>query len=495
MQRVQTDTATSAGMSADAGGGHGMADMPVGDLLPELLLLGGAVVVLLFALFAPRRRQAWAALLALATLAAAAFVTAGFLGGPERLTFAGTYAVDGAALWGKLTVLGAAALVVALSVEWFDRDPRHGEYYALLLMSTLGAVLLAGAADLMQLTLAVLLSSATGAVLIAYHRRSRRAGEAAIKFYLLGAFANGAMVYGVVLLFGLAATTTFAGLLARLPAADPLPLVVATGLVVVGLAFKLAAVPVHAWLPDVADGAPAPVAAFVTAAPKVGALVALARLALVLPEEGAGWRPLVAVVAALTMTLGNVAALRQDDVRRLLGWSAVSQTGYGLMALVALGRSPLAVPSLLYFLPAYALATVAAFGVVVELRGQADRARYAGLATTRPWLALALAVSLLSYVGIPPLAGFAAKLALFGATVDAGYGWLAVLAVANTVVSVAYYARVLGPVFFEAAEGPLPVLGRWAGLAVVVSAAGLLALGVGADALLAVVRGARLLPG
>lgn len=469
--------------------------MPIGDVAPELIVLVGAVVVLLFALFAPRRHQVWAAVIALATLSAAAIATGALLEGPERLTFAGTYAVDGPALWGKLIVFATTAAVIALSAEWFATDPRHGEYYALLLLSALGALLLAGAADLMQLTLAVLLASATGSVLIAYHRRSRRAGEAALKFYLLGALTNGAMVFGVVLLFGLAGTTTFEGLLSRLTDAHPLPLVAAAGLVIVGLMFKLGAVPAHAWLPDVADGAPAPVAAFMSAAPKVGAFIALARLLMVLPEDTTGWRPLVALLAALTMTLGNVAALWQEDVRRLLGWSAVSQTGYGLMALVALGRSPLAVPALLYFSVAYVLATVTAFGVVVELRGQGQRARYAGLAAAHPWLAFALVVSLLSFVGVPPLAGFTAKLTLFGAVIDAGYGWLAAVAAVNTVVSVAYYARVLAPAYFESAEAPLPVLGRWAALGVGGGALGVVAIGIWADPLLHAFRAARLLPG
>ena len=472
----------------------GGMDMPIGDLLPEIVLLGGSVLVLLFALFAPRRLQAWAAALAVATLLGAAVATASLLTGRARLTFADTYAVDGVALWAKLLILGVTALTVALSVEWFRGDARHGEYYTLLLMSALGAVLLAGDADLMEIVLGVLLSSATGYVLVGYHRRSRRAAEAAIKYYLLGALTNGAMVYGVVLLFGLAATTTFAGLPARLATASPLVLVAGTALVVVGLAFKLGAVPVHAWLPDTADGAPAPVAAFVTSVPKIGALIALARLVSVLPEAGVGWRPLVALLAALTMTLGNVAALWQDDVRRLLGWSAVSQTGYGLMAVVALGRSPLAVPSLLYFLLAYVLGNLAAFGVVVELRGQAERARYAGLARERPWLAAALVVSFLSFVGVPPLAGFAAKLSLFGAVIDAGYGWLAVLAVANTVVSLAYYARVLGPAYFEQAPGPLPALGRWAAVGTAASTVGVIALGVAAGAALGAFAAAELLP-
>ena len=471
-----------------------MGGMPVGDVMPELALLTGSVVVLLYALFAPRRLQAGAAALAVVTLAAAAVLTIALAGSGERLTFGDTYAIDGAALAAKLVVLGITAIVVGLSVDWFRGDPRHGEYYSLLLLSALGAVILAGAADLSELILGMLLSSATGYVLTAYHRRSRRAAEAAIKYYLLGALTNSAMVYGVVLLFGLGATTTFAGLAATLVHADTVALVAGTALVVVGLAFKMGAAPAHAWMPDVADGAPAPVASFVLSAPKVGALVALGRLMLVLPDSRVGWRPLVALLAAVTMTLGNLAALRQDDVRRLLGWSAVSQTGYALMAIVALGRSALAISSLLYFLAAYALGTLAAFGVVIQLRGRAERTAYTGLASTHPWLTAALVVSFLSFVGIPPTAGFVAKVALFGATIDAGYGWLALLAAVNSVISLAYYARVLAPAYFESATEPLPVLGSWAAAGVALSTAGILVIGIGPELILALLRGVRLLP-
>lgn len=464
------------------------------DVLPEIVLVLGAVVVLVFALFTPRRWQAGCAVLALITLAAAAVVSVPLLDA-SRLTMAGTYAVDGAAVGGKLIVLAITAIVVALSLEWFRGDPRHGEYYTLLILSALGAVLLAGASDLMQLVLAVLLASSTGYVLVAYHRRSRRAAEAAIKYYLLGALAGAAMLYGVVLLFGLSGTTTFEGVKGALANADATVLVVAFALVLMGLAFKLGAVPVHAWLPDAADGAPAPVAAFVAAAPKVGALIALARLVSVLPEDASAWRPLVALLAAATMTLGNVAALWQDDVRRLLGWSAVSQSGYAMMAVVALDRSELALPGLLYFITAYALGNLAAFGVVVELRGRAKIAEYAGLGVARPLLALAMVIALLSFIGIPPLAGFAGKLALFGATIEAGYGWLAALAVINTVISVAYYARVLAPMYFApAAAGDIAVLGRWATTGTTVSAALLIAIGIVAEPLLGAFAMARLLP-
>jgi NADH-quinone oxidoreductase subunit N len=446
--------------------------MPVGSVAPEIVLVLGAVAVLVYSLFAPRGAQGWAAVLALGAVAATAVVSAVMLRGPQALTFFDTYAADGAALWAKLLVLAVTAVTILLSAEWMRGDAREGEYYAILLLSALGAVVLAAAADLMELVLGVLLSSATGYVLAAYHRASARSAEAGIKYYLLSALTNGAMLYGAVILFGLGGTTTLWGLKEGLAGADVGGLVAGTGLVVLGLALKLGAVPAHAWMPDVADGAPVPVAAFVTIAPKIGALVALA-----------------------TMSLGNLAALWQDDVRRLLGWSAVSQSGYGLMAVVALGRSHLAIPALLYFLVAYALANLVAFGVVVELRGRADVGGYHGLGSSRPALAASLLVAFLSFVGIPPLAGFPAKLALFGSAIDAGYTWLAVVAVVNSVVSLAYYLRVLAPAYFDPAPEALPLLGQTAATATIGSAIAVVAAGLAAEPLLRAFSLAHLLPG
>jgi NADH-quinone oxidoreductase subunit N len=470
-----------------------MAEM-VGDVVPELILVVGGVVVLLYALTAPRRLQGTAAVLAFGAVAASALATVAMLDGPEAYTFADTYARDVPAVWAKLVVLAATAVVIALSAPWFRRDPRVGEYYTLLLFSALGAILLAGATDLKQFVVATLLSSATGFVLVAYHRRSRSSAEAAMKYYLLGALASVTMLFGVAYLFGLAGSTTLPGLQDGLPSGG-VAVAVAVALVLVAVAFKLGAVPVHAWMPDVAEGAPAPVAAFVTSVPKVGAFLFVARLALGLPDDAVGWRPLLALIAAATMTLGNLAALWQDDVRRLLGWSSVSQTGYGLMAVVALQRSDLAVPALVYFLVAYVLANVAAFGVVVELRGRTERRAYAGLARARPLLAAALAVTFLSFIGVPPLAGFAAKLVLFGAAMDAGYTWLAVVAAINTVISIAYYVRVLAPMYFGQLTGPVAVLARGAAVATTAAAAGVVAVGIVAEPFLRSLADAVLLPG
>jgi len=461
------------------------------DVIPEIIVVVGGIVVLLYALFTPRRFQAGAALLALLTLVVATVATAVMLAGDEYLTFSDTYARDGVALWSKLIVFAATAGVIGLSVSWFRNDPRHGEYYTMLLFSALGAALMAGATDLKEFVLAMLLSSVTGFVLAGYHRRSSLASEAAIKYFLLGAFTNAGMLIGTAYLFGLAGSTTLPGLRTGLPASDA-PLVGAA-LVFLALAFKMGAVPAHAWMPDVAQGSPAPAAAFITSAPKIGAFIFLARFVISTPPGSFEWAPAVAVVAAATMTLGNLAALWQDDVRRLLGWSAVSQTGYGLMAIVALGRSDLAIPALLFFLLAYVLGNIAAFGVVVELRGLTQLDAYTGLARAHPSLAHALAVSFLSFIGIPPLAGFFAKLVLFAAAIEAGYTWLAAVAAINTIVSIAYYARVLAPAYFGDSRGPVPVLGRWASVTTLGFAAALLIVGLATEPFLGAFADLRLL--
>ena len=464
----------------------------VGDVLPEIAIVLGGVVVLLYALFAPANRQIGAAVLALATVAIAGLLTLRMLDGEQIVTFFGTYARDGGALWAKLIVLAATAATIALSAPWFRRDPRHGEYYTLLLFSALGAVLLAGATDLKEFIVAMLLSSATGFVLCAYHRRSSPAAEAAIKYYLIGALSNSALLIGVAFLFGLAGGTTLEALATGLPG-NSLTAVVGVGLVILGVAFKIGAVPAHAWVPDVAQGAPAPVAAFVTAVPKVGGFLFLARFVLALPDGAVGWEVMVALLAAATMTLGNLACLWQDDLRRLLGWSAVSQTGYGLMAIVAIGSSDLAVPALLFFLLAYVPANLAAFGVVVELRGRTAITDYAGLARSRPALAGALALSFLSFIGVPPLSGFVAKLLLFLVAIEVGYTWLALVAAVNTVISIFYYVRVLAPAYFGDLRAPVPVLGRAASWAALASAGALVVTGIAAEPFMAAFEAVGLL--
>lgn len=470
--------------------------MPVGDLLPEIAVLVAAVAALLLAAFVSPPRQVLAAGVALLGVGCAGMFGVLQLGAPERLTFSGVWALDAASIWARLLILAATAVAILLAPGWLRDDRRHGEYYSVLLLAALGAMLLAGAADTLQLALGVLLSSVTGYTLAAYHRDWPLSVEAGMKYFLVGALANTLLMLGVALLFGFFGETGYEAIGAGLAGMSPSPLLlVAVALVVVGVGFKLAAVPAHAWLPDVAEGAPAPAAAFLTVVPKIGAAVALARLVAVFPAEVVGIRPLLAALAVATMTLGNLAALWQDDVRRLLGWSSVSQSGYALMAVAVVGLAGDAVAALLVFLFGYAAANLAAFGVVTWLRGRTARSAFAGLAAARPWAATVLAVALLSLVGIPPLAGFAGKLMLFLAAIEGGYAWLAGVAIANTAVSLFYYLRVIGPMYFGPAPGAVATLDRTSALATLVAGVAVVGVGLAAETLLQPLRAvAGLLP-
>ncbi len=464
-----------------------MSNMPVGDILPALSLLIGAALILLIALFVSRKNQWLCALPALATtVIAAVFTMRTQVTMAPKLSFSGTWALDGLTAWSSYAILGTTGLVILLSPAWFRSDRRHGEWYVILLFGALGSIMLAGAADLMELMVAMLLSSVTGYTLASYHRASKMCAEAGAKYYFLGALANPMMFFGIVLLYALAADTSYAALAAgfRGSGADPMVSAAGLGLLMIGLTFKIGAVPGHPWVPDVAQGSPAPAAAFLTVAPKIGALVALARLVWLMPEGFLPWRWVVAIIAALTMTLGNLAALRQDDVRRLLGWSSVSQVGYGLMAIAAMGaieQAGLARSALIMFIFAYASGNLAAFAVVVSLRGRTKLEDYQGLSRRRPWHAAVMTLALLSLTGIPPLIGFAAKLALFGAAIQAGLTWLALLAVLNTVISLYYYLRVIGAMYLGSSKAPVALLDRTSLVALGTAGVLLIILGLAAQ--------------
>ncbi|KXS36861.1 MAG: NADH-quinone oxidoreductase subunit N 2 [Halomonadaceae bacterium T82-2] len=454
--------------------------MPVGDLLPEIILLLGAVIIVLFAAFAPHERQTWAAGLALVTLAAAMAFAVAQWGASPRLTFSGVWALDGPAIVAKWLILLSGAIAVLLSPDWMRSDPRHGEYYALCLFALLGMLMMASATDSMELVVGVLLSSTASYPLVAYHRGFPPALEAGMKYFLIGALTNALLVIGVVVLFGLVGDTDYRRLAEALGEADPWALSLATACVVIGLSFKLAAFPGHAWMPDTAQGAPAPIAALLSVAPKVAAAVALARFVTVLPP-GQVWPAVVAGIAVVTMTLGNLAALQQSDVRRLLGWSSVSQSGYALMAVVVVGSDARALPALLIFLGSYVLANLTAFAVVTHLRGRTELTDYHGLTRSQPLAVAILIVALLSLVGIPPLIGFFGKFLLFEVTIDAGYTWLAVIAALNTLVSLFYYLRVIAATMFKPARGAVHVLGGWSWVTLLASVGLLLVVSLGVE--------------
>jgi NADH-quinone oxidoreductase subunit N len=454
------------------------------DLLPELLLLAGAIGGLLLGLFLPRRRQHWVRAVAAVALVAATVVALVRAADPPGPVFEGVYDVDTATSVVRVVASLATLLVLALAADELAGSARETELYALMLLGTLGTVVMAGANDLLLLGAGYLLASIPLYGLTAL-TRDGTGTEAALKYYLMGAFLGIVYFTGTTLLYGVGRSTGYDELATGLAGA-PQAAVALGGLgVLAGLAFKLGAVPGHFWVPDVTEGATTTVAAFVTTIPKVGAVVAVYRLLETpLADAPGDWRLLVAVLAAASMTLGNLAAFFQTSVRRLLAYSTVSQVGYLLMVPAVVGRSDLALPALALYLGAYALTNVGAFAVV-QAAGAGPRLQdWAGLARTSPVLAVALGVCLLGLVGTPPTGVFVAKLAVFTATAEGGYGWLVVLAAGNTVASLFYYLRWLAPVFVSEREGVAVASGRWSRPTSVAAAAASLGLGVAAGVVL-----------
>ncbi|MEV8637553.1 NADH-quinone oxidoreductase subunit N [Streptosporangium sp. NPDC051023] len=421
-----------------------MRDDPL-DLLPELFLLGGAVLGLIAGAFLPRERRrpvAWICGLGLVCGLVAASAAAA---GPGGTAFA-SYVLDPLTHVTRITVALSTLLAVTLASGWARGHGRETEMHVLLVLAALGTIALAGAGDLLVLVAAYLLASIPGYALAGL--AGDAAGtEAALKYYLMGAFLGVLTLAGVTLLHGLAGTTAYAGLGGRLQAVPSAAVACALVTLLAGVLFKAGGVPGHFWVPDVAQGAPAAVAAFVTTVPKLGAFAALFRMAEgFFTASAADWRLLLALVSVATMTLGNLAAFFQDNVRRLLAYSTISQAGYLLLPVVAAGRGGLARPALLFYLGAYAVTNLGAFAVVVAA-GRDSLNGYTGLARRAPALAASLTVCLLGLVGTPPTAVFFGKLMAFAAAWDGGYAWLAVVAAVNTVASVFYYLRWIVPVF------------------------------------------------
>jgi NADH-quinone oxidoreductase subunit N len=362
--------------------------------------------------------------------------------GRAETVFSGTFRVDELSTWAALIVLPATALVVLLAAPEVGGTDREGTVYALLAFTSAGALVLAGAGDVLFLVLGVLISSLGGFALVAYWRDDRST-EAALKYFVFGSVSEAIMVFGLSYWFA-ATGSTLLGDLGRLANAS-LPAVAGLIGLLVGLGYKAALVPLHFWAPDAYDGAPVSVAAYLSVVPKVGAIFGLAQVARDLPGAPADWRLVLALIAATSMTYGNVTALVQANVVRLLAYSSIAQAGYLLLGVLAVGHSALALPSLIMFGAAYAAMNLGVFAVVAHV-GRTLEA-FAGFGRTSPWGGITLVVCLLSLVGVPPLAGFAGKLLLFSAAIDAGYTWLAVVAILNSVLSLGVYLRLIVPMY------------------------------------------------
>ncbi len=443
----------------------------LGLLLPQIAVLLTAVAALVAEML---RRPRWALVLTIGGLLLAAALAMSLLG-TRTTVFMGTYRIDDLSLWAMIILAPATALCALLAAPEVGGTDREGTVYSLLSFTALGALVLAGAGDTMFLVLGVLLSSLGSFALVAYPRDDR-ATEAALKYLVFGSVASAAMIYGLTFWYGATGST----LLADLGRLTSVPLAIAGLLaVLIGLGYKAALAPFHFWAPDAYDGGPLAVAAFLSVVPKIGAIFALAQVARSLPPTPLDWRPVVAALAVIAMLWGNLGALSQENVVRLLAYSSVAQSGYFLLGIVALGRSPLALQALVVFAAAYAAMNLGAFAIVA--RAGRGLAALSGFGRSAPWAGAALVVFLLSLVGVPPLAGFGGKLLLFGAALDAGYGWLAVVAILNSVLSLAVYLRIIVPLYQpprEVPDAPRPVAAVWA-----VALALTIAIGLAAQAL------------
>ncbi|GAA2001992.1 NADH-quinone oxidoreductase subunit N [Nakamurella flavida] len=459
-----------------------MTSLSPAVLLPELVLVAGALACLIGGSFL-RRTQQWMARIGAVVALAGSMAAAGVaLAGPEQVAFGGSYRTDLTTGIVRLAVAGATLLVIWLGSDELAGSDRESETYTLLLLAATGSMILGGTQDLLVLAVGFLITGIPLYGLIGL-ARDRLSAEATLKTYLIGALAGIVMLLGIVLLAGLTGTSSYSALTDRLPEAPAAVVILGAVAVLVGLLFEAGAVPGHFWVPDATQASSHTAAAFLTTVPKIGAVVAVARVVDVLPAA-AHPTVLVGAVAVVTMTWGNLAAYPQTDARRLLGWSTVSQVGYLLVA-AALGLTT-GGPALLFYLIGYPVTNLAAFAVVAAEPARRTLADHLGMSRTRPVLAGCLLIALLGLVGTPPTAIFVGKLLVASAAAAGGAAWLTVILLVNTLISLFYYLRWLILVFRSAPDDPGTALVRrpWATGAAVVAAAASVVVGLAAGSLL-----------
>ena len=457
-----------------------------GPILPELILVGAGIVTLLYEAFARASRSLTHLLLSLVGVAAAAVATAQLWNWTgDAQVMGGMVNADRYAVVARLLLLAIAAMGLLFGHHYAERSPEgwRGEFYPLLLFATAGMTLITAAADLIVVFLALEILSLSLYVLTGLSNRAT-ATEAAMKYFLLGAFSSAFFLYGVAMAYGATSTTSINAIALALSGrtgAQPLALL-AFALLAVGFAFKVAAVPFHMWTPDVYQGAPTPVTAYMSAATKVAAFLALIRVLDVAFQPLAwDWTPVIWTLAALSVVVGSVLAIAQTDIKRMLAYSSIAHAGFILTGLTAANQS--GIRAAMFYLISYAAMTLGAFGVVmlVSARGeeQTSLSAYAGLGRRSPLLAGLMALFLLSLAGIPPTAGFMAKVGVFSAAIRAGHWSLALIGLLSSVVAAFFYLRVLVLMYMQEPVGELDqdrsLLPR---VAIAIPAALTLALGI-----------------
>ena len=436
------------------------------DLLsPQLVLLGTALLVLALDLILGEAKKRWLPYVALLGLVATFVATWTLWGRPEAL-FEGVFAVDRYALFFQIVAVLATGLVILASSGYLEgRTSHRGEFYSLLLLTGLAITLMAAAVDLVMLYISIELLSIISYVLTGFLRKDSKSSEAALKYFLYGAGASAIMLYGMSFLYGITGSTNLAQIAAQVgDSPDGLTLLTVV-LLLVGFGFKVSAVPFHQWAPDAYEGAPTPFTAFLSVGSKAAGFAVLLRVFLTaLPDLRVDWVALVTTLSLLTMTLGNLVAIFQKNIKRMLAYSSIAQAGYILIGLACwdpTGSGAGSVGAVLFYLLAYLFTNLGAFTVVIAVEratGSSEISDYAGLIHRNPWLAVALLVFFLSLIGIPPTGVFVGKLLIFSAAIRMQLYTLAVVGVINGVISVYYYYGVMRQAFFVPPEDETPIV-------------------------------------
>ncbi len=437
---------------------------PAADLVhiwPEVFLTLMAIIVLILAFVAPNRRG-WMEGLSVTSVVGTGALLVPQIGQPIS-AFSGMYLVDNFALFFKVVFLISTLFVILMSMNYLrlERIPM-GEFYAILLFSTLGMMFIASGGNLLSLYIGLETMSVSIYVLCGFLKQDRKSNEAALKYLLMGSFSSGVILYGIALLYGLTGTLDIkqtAVALATMDLTNP-ALLLAMVMLTAGFGFKIAAVPFHMYVPDVYEGAPTAVTAFLAVGSEAAGVAALLRVFLgAIPQIQVNWMVLFWILSVLTMTIGNVLAMAQKNMKRMLAYSSIAHIGYVLIGFVA--GTEQGISAVLLYVLVYAFMTAGAFAMVIFLRTETVKGDliedFAGLAQANPMAAAAMVIFLLSLTGIPPTAGFVGKFYLFGAAISAGYIWLAVIAAINTAISLFYYMRVAMVMYMSDAPGPVSV--------------------------------------
>jgi NADH-quinone oxidoreductase subunit N len=468
-------------------------------IVPELTLLATAVVVILLDLVL--KNKWWLAALSIAGIVVSAGFAIAMWGGDSESIFFGMMAVDNFAIFFKLLFLVITALVILASTDYVSKLKRfQGEYYALVLISALGMMLMAATTELISIYISLELTSISLYILVGF-LKDPKSTESALKYLLLGAVASAVLLFGMALIFGFTGQTQLGDIAQAIQSmslsgvlANP-GLIVGIVLLIAGFGFKIAAVPFHMWVPDVYEGAPTPITAYLSVASKAAGFAIILRVffsAFGLPDWlSLDWGMVFAILAAVGMTVGNIIALTQTNIKRMLGYSSIAQAGYLMVGLATVGFvSPVISDSsafagqsgLLFFLASYALTNLGAFTAIIAISGKVDSdmiADYAGMGRRAPMLALALTLCLISLIGMPPAAGFMAKFYIFSGAVKNGLLWLVIIAVINSVISAYYYLRVVKVMWLgkpaSAAKVPSSIALR---VALALSCLGVLIMGI-----------------